>query len=376
MSKNTKIYENVKAFLLHRKWVGDGVTQRFDVFIPHEDLGFSADFKLYLPNETDKEDFLLNIKSSIKTLSEIYELDYYDLCEVLIENKHILKFHFEHSNIIDGKPTLTQFDNILSKIKSLLYDAASFVVLNKMHVFEKEVEESERYLNYCRFISNEKGSLITKIELPNEEEIKIPNLFEDSLRGSVINNRLINVVEYINNNILIDEYTSPTDDELVASKDLISVNLVEKVRDFYRSIDSEDVDVELMSIENSRLLSAKGINDIKLSNLNTFIQDVRKRLNEINTKSIVGKVIVLSSRDIEKDNNSIRVRAMIDNVVSEVLVMLNSINYHEAIKAHDGNLSVRISGVFEKRKSDYKVSELHTFEIIRNHTKSESLFTF
>ncbi len=76
---------------------------------------------------------------------------------------------------------------------------------------------------------------------------------------------------------------------------------------------------------------------------------------------VEGKIIQLSSRDVEGDKNTIKIKTLIDNVNWDVLVTLSSEEYHRAVQAHDGNKTVRITGVLEKRKTEYKVTELQSF---------------
>ncbi|MBM2816142.1 MAG: hypothetical protein HW421_2904 [Ignavibacteria bacterium] len=357
------IYNNIKTYLIDRKWELEGSNNRYDFFIPDLKLNIESDFKLYLPNQIDKSDFYSNIERIIEILSQIHEESADDLSEIVIDNKQILKFHLEHINIKDGKPLLAQFENIISKIKNILYETASFTILKKPHIFEKEIEEAERYINYVRFIKNEPGSLITKVELPNEEDIQIKNIFESGIKGFVVNNKLFEVINYINTKILLEEFIEPSDEELLKDKDYISVNITEKLRDFYHSIDLMDVDFELLRIEKPKKLSVTGLTEKKLGNLLNFAKEVKKRINEIKPMSLEGKIVQLSSRDVDGDKNSIKMRTTIDNVGWGVLISLSSEDYHKAVNAHDTNKTVQITGILEKRKTEYKVTELNEFRV-------------
>ena len=79
--------------------------------------------------------------------------------------------------------------------------------------------------------------------------------------------------------------------------------------------------------------------------------------------SLEGKIVLLSSRDVEGDKNTIKIRTMIDNLNKDVQVTLSSDDYHRAVHAHDSNKTIQISGILEKKKTDYKITELNEFNV-------------
>jgi hypothetical protein len=361
-----KIYNNIIDYLIDRQWVRLDSNSRYDIFQPDVRFNFTSDYKVYIPNNHHKTDFESNIIKMLVVISEIHNDNIDDLYDTIVENKQILNFHLENASIKDGKPPIAQFENFMGKIKNLLYDSASFTVLKKTHNFEKDIEEAERYINYCRFIKNEKGSLITKVELPNEEEIKIGNLFEPGIQGFKVNEKLINVFDYVNNNILKEDYNEPTDQDLLRNQDLINVNLIEKIKEFYQSIDLSDIDLELKRIKNNRKIITKDLTEKKVSSLGLFVKDVRKKINEIKPMILTGKVVSLKSTDVTGDKNTITLKTTIDNVNKDVQVTLSSEEYHNALQAHGENKTVKVSGTLEKQKSYYKVIELQEFSVIDN----------
>ena len=85
--------------------------------------------------------------------------------------------------------------------------------------------------------------MITKIQLPNKEEIKEQTLFENSIIGSEINNNLINITDFINTEIIGYNNFEPTDDFLIQNKDFISVNISNKLKDLYTGIEYSDIEI-------------------------------------------------------------------------------------------------------------------------------------
>ncbi len=249
----SEIYKNFKEYLQSRNWYLNTSNSKYDIFIPDSGLDIEKDFRLYIPNQIDKSDFVRNIERLLDIVSNLHDEKSDDLSEIIIDSKQILKLHIFNDNIKDGKPPLKDFEKYISKIRNMLYETASFTVKQKQHIFEKDVEEAERYINYCRFIKNDEGSLITKVELPNEEEIQIENLFSEPIKGYDINNKFFDVIEFINSRILKEEYMEPSDEELIMNKGFISVNVTEKLHDFYDSIELNDVDFELKRLNHYAL---------------------------------------------------------------------------------------------------------------------------
>ena len=253
------------------------------------------------------------------------------------------------------------FPNLILKSKELLQEVANFSIIKQPHFFEN-TEEAERYLNLCNFFKNDKGSLITKIQLPNNEEIKEGNLFEIGITGSQINKNLIEITSFINKDIIGNDNFKPEDDFLILNKKLLSVNVTNKIKELYTSIDLADIDITLKSTEKNIKTSVKDLNNEKIDNIKNFSRVVREKMKEISENDVYGKIIQLSSRDVDGEKNTIKVEGLIKNIKSTIVVQLSSDDYKLATDAHKANQSVLINGILEKEKSQYKVIELKKFE--------------
>ncbi len=235
--------------------------------------------------------------------------------------------------------------------------------MNKTHFFDS-VEESERYLNFCRFIKNEPGSLTTKIQVPNKEEIKESTLFEEPITGSQINNMLIDITRFINEEILDKQNFEPNDDFLLKNKKKINVNFIKSLKSFYESIELKDID---FTLKGNNIFKSTGIRNLtkeKNNSLNSFSNIVLEKIKKISDNIVHGKIIQLKSKDVESNKNSIIVESMVKNVKSKILVDLDSDDYKIAADAHKNNNKIEISGKFEREKTQYKVKELDYFKVI------------
>ncbi|MBC8386013.1 MAG: hypothetical protein H8E57_10900 [Candidatus Cloacimonetes bacterium] len=359
------VYNNLVSLLKNRNWNLLDKKTKYDVFIPPNNLNFSETYRLYIYNRISNSDFDSGISKNIEILSQIYREDVDELASIIIEDKQILALHIEIESIKNARPSIPLFDNLIHKSKELLQEVANFSILKQAHYFDYK-EEAERYLNLCNFFKNDKGSLITKIQLPNNEEIKESTLFESAIIGSQINKNLINIVSFINDDIIKVENFEPNDEFLLKNKSLISVNVTNKLKSLYKSIDLADIDITLKGSETTKTTYAKELNSDKMENLGSFSTIVRERMKEISETNVYGKIIQLKSKDVEADKNTIIVEGMIKNIKSKILLHLNSPEYKLATEAHKTNKFVMINGILEKEKSQYRVIKLKEFKLLTN----------
>ena len=286
-----------------------------------------------------------------------------ELASIIIEDRQILSFHIENENIKNGHPSIPFFNTLISNSKELLQEVANFSVIKKPHFFDS-IDEAERYLNYCNFFKNDVGSLITKIQLPNNEEIKEKTLFEDSIIGSEINQNLINIADFINTEIIGFDNFEPTDDFLIQNRDLVSVNVSNKLKDLYTGIEYADIEISLKGTQINQITVAKELNREKVNNLSTFSKTIREKMKEISENDVYGKIIQLKSKDVDSDQNMIIIEGEIKKVKSKIAVKLNSDQIKWAAEAFKNNRTVLINAILEKDKTQYKVTELKDFRAL------------
>jgi len=282
---------------------------------------------------------------------------------IIIDDRQILSLHIENENIKNGHPSIPFFNTLINKSKELLQEVANFSVIKQPHFFDNK-DEAERYLNYCNFFKNDVGSLITKIQLPNSEEIKEKTLFENSITGSEINKNLINITDFINTEIIGYDNFEPTDEFLIQNRDLVSVNVSNKLKDLYTGIEYADIEISLKGTQINQITSAKELTKEKVNNLSTFSKTIREKMKEISENDVYGKIIELKSKDVGSNKNSIVIEGEIKKVKSKISVELNSDQIKLAADAFKNNRTVLINAILEKVKTQYKVAELNDFRIL------------
>ncbi len=359
---NQLVHSNILQLLSSRGWAIEKSNSKFDVFIPPAELNFQEDYRLYVYNRIENSDFLEATAKIIGIIAQIYHEDVVDLASIVLEDKPVLSIHIKN-NLIDGNPSIPYFSSLISKTQELLQEVANFSVLKRPHFFNN-VEEGERYVNQCVFLKNETGSLITKIQLPNKEEIREQNLFDDAITGQEVNENFFQLTSFINREILDSNNYEFNDDFLIANRNCISVNVSNKLKELYTEIAYADIDISLKSLQSHQTTSAKQLNAEKVQRLSTFSKTVRAKMKEITETTVYGKITQLKSKDIESDKNSIVVEGEVKKVKTKISLQLDSEMIKIAADAFKNNQTVAITGILEKQKSQYRVSELEGFQTL------------
>ena len=351
------ILNNVNELLINRKWQLEEHGTKYDVFIPPLDLNFEKSYKLFVYNRINNSDFESEIYRYLYIISQIYNEDIDELNSIIVEDRQILTLHIEREDIINGKPALPFFNKLINNSKELLQEVANFCVLQKQHYFDN-TDESKRYLNYCNFLKNDAGSLITKIQLPNKEDIKEGTLFENRIQGYQVNKQLLDITNFINKDIIGLDNFEPTDEFLLQNKKYVSVNVSEKIKNLYQETDYSDIEISLKGTLLNETSKTKAINKEKVDNLSTFSKTVKEKMKDISENETFGKIVELKSKDVDSDKNVIIVAGKIKNVQSNIVVTLDSKQIKQAAESFRNNKLVKINALFEKEKSQYRVKEL------------------
>jgi hypothetical protein len=361
--KTQLINTNITDLLINRNWRLHEAKGKYNIFVPPSLLGFSDTYKLYVYNKFENSDFEKEIIRNLDIISQIYKEDIDELASIIIEDKQILTLHIENESVLNGHPSIPFFNTLLNKSKELLQEVANFSVIKQPHFFDNR-DEAERYLKYCNFFKNDVGSLITKIQLPNNEEIKEQTLFEKSVIGSEINRNLIDIADFINTEIIGNDNFEPTDEFLIQNRDLVSVNVSNKLKDLYTGIDFADIEISLKGTQVNEKTTARELTKENVGNLATFSKTIRAKMKEISENDVYGKIIQLNSKNVDGEKNTILVEGEIKKVRSRIVVKLNSDQIKLAADAFKGNRTILLNAILEKEKGQYKVTELKDFRAL------------
>jgi hypothetical protein len=352
------ILNNLNDLLINRNWKLEERGTKYHIFVPSVDLNFEKSYRLFIYNKINNSDFERVSIKNLGIISQIYNNEDIDeLYSIVLEDRQILTLHIEKEDIINGRPSIPFFNKLMSNSKDLLQVVANFTVQQKPHYFE-EREEAERYLNYCNFFKNDVGSLITKIQLPNKEPIQEKTLFDEPIEGHQINKNLLDVTNFINQDIIALDNFEPSDAFLKDNKDFVSVNVSEKLKKLYIDAEYSNIDISLKGTSINETSRAEGLNKEKVGNLAKFSRTVKEKMKEISPNIVYGKIEELKSKDVDSDKNTIIVVGKIKNVQSRITIELNSEQIKQAAESFKNNKTVKIDAVFEKEKTQYKVKDL------------------
>ncbi|MFN3852520.1 MAG: hypothetical protein ACK4NY_24025 [Spirosomataceae bacterium] len=364
MNTPQSIHNNIKSYLKSKSWQITDTKPRYELFAPPAHLKIDSDYRIYIPINYQSIDFEENAAKIIDIISNIYQESLEDLETIIIENKDILQFHIEGQNI-DEKPSIEFFKDLLKNIEKVLYDSAIFTVRKNAHFQESKIEEADRFLNMCKFLKNDKGSLITKIQVPKQELIREENLFDKGIIGREVTDNLMVVSSFINESVIDNqEHTTFDTAFLKLNKEKISVNISEDLKDLYDELRNSDVEILLKGVEGSMKTEVQKLNKSKTESIKTFTKAVREHLNEIINAEFFGRVVELNSKDVEGDTNTIKMEGFLNNVKHLVSIKLSKDKYLQAIDAHKYNKTIYLKGTLEREKTQYKVLNFNEFRIL------------
>jgi len=361
---NTEILLN---FVINRGWLLFNENEKFYFLKPPTHFEFSDDFSFQIPRisqTVDYERFLLN---SIQIIADIYELNDDDLVKIIEYESEILSIRIVDKDTLDGSISFSRFENLIEKIKSILLSTASFVI-SKDPLFTKSLNEAEKYLNHCTFLQTEKGSYISKINLPTTEKLVEETLFgEQAIYAKDINLRIKHIISYLNDEIFSDKEIDVDFEYIQQRKHLINLNLLKQFEEFYTKVEIENVHFTFDGVESSKSFSVEKMDSKKLNRLEDFIKNVDEILNTQSDMTVVGKIIALRSRNPDGTTNTIRVLGITeDRLPVMISANLNSEDYKKAIELHKDKTQIIIKGLAKKEKTQYRFLRVDSLESARN----------
>ncbi|MFD0963095.1 hypothetical protein [Pseudofulvibacter geojedonensis] len=359
---NSEILVN---FLTNRGWTLEGKNPMFFLLKPNIDFSFPENYLFKIPHNYETIDFDSFYNKSLEIISEIYDLKHDDLIKIIEQGSEILSLRIVDSFTEDGSISLQRFEKFLEKIKGILSSTASFVI-NKDPLFSKSSIEVEQYINHCNFLQTEKGSFISKINLPTNTLLVNNSLFEeDAIYASDVNNRIKNTISYLNHEIFSNKDIMVDYNYIQENRQFINLKLLKQYYEFYTKVEIQNIEFSFDNIEYSDKILVNDMNGYKLSRLDSFINQVDEILNADSNISVVGKIISLSSRNPDGTTNSIKVSGVTDDGELKPIVItanLTSEDYRKALEFHGEKTRIRLTGLAKKEKTYYKYLRLDSFE--------------
>ena len=354
-------HQKIISYLTNRGWEFSMQNEKFRKYSAPQDLGFEGEYLLPIPFNTESSDYQKFLQNTLKRLSNIYEVSVEELKVIIIEDNSILSIRISDDNTADGKIGFKRFEELIDGLRDLLLDTASFV-LNPDLVTKKKPAEAHRYLNYCKFLQTEVGSFIAKVELPENEIIREPELFGGEVIAEEVNEKLKSVINYVNNSVFNSDEAFD-DKHFAENEENINLNLLKDIEKIYDKTESRNIEFYFSDIEESVKINTEEIYNNNLIRLTTLIETIDETLNTENEVTLTGRILSLKSSDPDGEQNEIVFGSLLENMPIKVKARLNSDDYQEAVDAHKNKRNIRITGIVKKMKTQYKFIDVQEFDV-------------
>lgn len=353
--------ENIINYLQSRGWKLMKEGNLFFYLKPINELEFPENYILEIP-KNDKSiafnNYIDRILVDIQLgTSNVNTPD--DLKVLFSRDSSILKYRIFDNENSDGTISFQKHIDALDGFKKLLTQTITFVTTGKQ-IFANSKVEVDFYLKQCKTMQTEKGSYVSKFEIPNNNIQTTVSIIE----SSKINNKLLDVISFINEEIINPKSEIIVDESYISkNSNFINYELMNALKEIYTKTEINNHEFNLSSnISNRRVLNEKVQPRIKY--FNTYLKMLKKCLLSFTPIEVSGRVKQLSSiSPSSSKNNQVVLTAEIGNKEENIKLILKSDQYMEALEAHKNEFKIKIKGKAKQGKTQLIVSELENFEV-------------
>jgi hypothetical protein len=356
--------EYIKNYFISRDWKLVREGRLFNYLQPPTELNFPSDFIIEIPKAS--EDYLSFDNFITRLIQEIKEFlpndnNVDDLRILFSKENSILKYRIFDAENDDGSISLKKHIESLDVFKRMLSQAVTFVSTKKP-IFGNAKFEVESYLNRCRSLQTEKGSYVTKIEVPNDKIYSTVSSFDTAQ----VNNKLFDVLEFIGNDIFSANNKIDVNENYIQDLiNYINYELFVAIRDIYSKPRINNVEYQLSNNKQFRKVKTHLVQP-KLRFFNSYLGDLRRILIETVPLEATGFIKKLSSpAPLHSKKNEIIVNAEVANVMEVIKVILRSDEYQLAIEAHKNEWAIKIKGKARQTKTHLTIYEPDEFQVLK-----------
>lgn len=355
--------EKIISFLINRGWIQAAQSAKFVELRPPQEFNIDQNFRVSVPIDLNKIDIKPYTENLLSIIADFYSLSIDDLSLILEKENTILKVRVYDDKTKDGKISFNRFEELIDKLKAILTDTASFVI-DKSVTSLRVPEEAHKYINLCNFLQTEKGSFVTKIQLPSKELIKDKELFnQQEIYSEDVNQKLSEVLSFVNTNVFNVPAPNVTDEYLLENEEKINIKLLKDIETFYDKAELKNIDFSFHNINQSTVIETQDITKEKLFRLTTFVDQIVDKAFETTNVTLRGKITTLKSRDPDGLKNNITIGGLFNDLPVVGIANLNSDNYKHAIEAHKLKQYINISGLARKTKTRIRFIEITDFTV-------------
>ena len=363
MSIYKEIY--IRNYFLSRGWKLQREGNLFAYFSPPQNIGLPQDYLLELPKTSQNQKGFDNyierlIEDIIFTLPS--ESNEEDLKILFSKENSILKYRIFDFDSKDGTISFQKHIDSLESFKKVLSQAVIFTATKKP-IFGDAKYEVEGYLNRCRTLQTEKGSYVTKLEIPNDT---IYTTFS-KIETEKINTKLFDTLEYIEENIFnAKSKLIITENYLQDISYILNYELFNSIKNIYTKSHINNLEFQLSSNSSIRKVETERVQK-SIPYFSKYLSEIKKILLDLVPLEAIGYIKKLSSLSpLHSTRNEVIIDAEVSGNTETIKIILRSEEYIEAIEAHKNEWPIRVKGKAQQNKNMLTIKELEEFEIRKN----------
>lgn len=353
--------ELILDYFKSRGWriVGEGAI--FYSLIPNINLNLPENFKIEIPKSSDFSGFDSYISRLIEDLVDLFPDFDKDELEILFHRKNsIIKFRIFDEENVDGTIRIDKFIESIDAFKNVLYNTVSFTV-NKQPIFNQTKIEAKEFLNNCKVLQSQKGSYVTRFEIPDQT---LHTTFNE-ISTENINNKLFDVLEFVQEEILNESKNIDfSETYLNENSSFLNYELLNSIKNIYSKSNISNVEFTLSTVNYERQVTTQKVRS-KIPYFDNYLKELKNRLFELTTFKAKGYIKALQSNNpVSSDKNELILDSRKFGFKLDIKFHLRSEEYFEAIEAHKAHKVIYISGKAKEYKTIVHITEIEEFKIL------------
>jgi hypothetical protein len=357
--------DSLRLFLLSRGWLPSRGSDKFERYSPPSTLNVGDRFYITLPKgavTSGTNERYFNEVSKI--LSQLYGWAPENLERAVdaVSTVFSVKFYGDEQTQ-QGTISLVDFEAFVSRVKNLIRDTADFTASNMPFVGPAR-EMAHAFINGCLFLQTEKGSFVTRIDLPSAITLREGDMLQSAITGEHASDRLADVLAFVSDRVLKGDPKIYEEEIFVDAGDVLNVNVLEDVETLVEHLGGRSVAFHFARADMERSIAPGRITTEEMAKLSQYVKFVRDKLSQQVPINVVGSVVQLRSHDPEGNRNVVTIRAEDKSFNLPIFVALDSARYSQAVEAHVNKRPVRVRGIAVKLVTQIKVIQLDAFGLL------------
>ena len=353
--------EYLDRFLCSRGWRSAETKGIYQFYAPPKELELPQEYRLEVPKDEQVKGFNYYIDSVVDVIVDLYDHQVLreDLEVMLTTDNSILSFQIIDYDTKTGTIEFPRLVKSYSACLRVLRDTVSFVSTG-LQIFAQAKDETEQFLSLCRGLQTQKGSYVTRIELPNYH---MSFLFQEIDTKEIIN-KTIGAIDFFDKEVLTTNLNK-IDREYVLSNSLfLNIELLTSIKNLLKMANIRKANIRLLNNDIDRNIKFDRINNAKIIHSEQYIKLAKEILLKEEPTEVIGKVVRLYSQAPQSSNkNKIELEAYLGFEKTKVEVVLDSENYQLAINAHGEELTVKVVGMAIQKKDSLYIPQPQSFSV-------------